>query len=163
MPVIKLTTEINAPIEICFDLARSIDLHMYCVSHTKEKAVAGVVTRLIGANEEVTWRARHFGIWWSLTSRITAFDPPGHFRDSMKSGPFKRFDHDHFFEAKGEVTILRDKFDFNSPCGLLGSVVDAMALKQYMTELLSQRNEVLKRVAETNPSMFLKAPQKHES
>src|SRR5882672_3738333 len=98
MPVIVLTTEINAPIEICFDLARSIDFHKHSVSHTSEKAVGGVVTGLIGAGEEVTWQARHFGIWLSLTSQITAFDRPSHFRDSMKCGPFKRFDHDHFFE-----------------------------------------------------------------
>lgn len=158
MPVISLTTEISAPIEICFDLARSIDLHMHSVSHTNERAVAGVAAGLIGADQEVTWRARHFGIWLSLTSRITAFDRPCHFRDSMKSGPFKRFDHDHFFEFNNGMTVMRDRFDYTSPLGLLGHIVDTVFLQPYLTTLFTRRNEALKRAAETNPDMYLAKP-----
>ena len=54
MPTIYLTIEINAPIERCFDLSRSIDLHTLSTSHTNEKAIAGVTSGLIGLNEEVT-------------------------------------------------------------------------------------------------------------
>ncbi len=155
MPVIVLTTEINAPIDICFDLARSIDFHTHSVSHTNEKAVAGVVTGLIGAGEEVTWQARHFGIWQSLTSLITAFDRPVYFRDSMKSGPFKRFDHDHFFEFENGITKMRDRFDYESPLGILGHIADSIFLERYMTKLLLVRNEELKKAAETDPERFL--------
>ena len=41
MPVIYLTTIINAPQELVFDLSRSIDLHQTSMQHTNEKAVAG--------------------------------------------------------------------------------------------------------------------------
>ncbi|NJM41916.1 MAG: hypothetical protein HC853_14760 [Anaerolineae bacterium] len=37
------------------------------------RAIAGVTSGLIGLGQEVTWRARHFGIWQSLTVRITEF------------------------------------------------------------------------------------------
>ena len=47
MPTINLTTEINAPIEICFDLSRSIDLHKQSMEHTKEEAIAGRTSGLI--------------------------------------------------------------------------------------------------------------------
>ncbi len=40
MNKIELTTLIKAPIELCFDLARSIDLHKISVQHTNEEAVA---------------------------------------------------------------------------------------------------------------------------
>ncbi|MDV3308737.1 MAG: hypothetical protein LOY03_07970 [Cyclobacteriaceae bacterium] len=60
MPRIELTTIIHAPIERCFNLARSIDLHRPSVVGTKEEAVAGVTSGLIGMGEQVTWRARHF-------------------------------------------------------------------------------------------------------
>ncbi|MBS2011078.1 MAG: SRPBCC family protein [Cyanobacteria bacterium SZAS TMP-1] len=155
MPVIVLTTEIDAPIETCFDLARSIDFHMHSTSHTGERAVAGVVTGLIGAGDEVTWQARHFGLVLSLTSRITAFEPPSYFRDSMKSGPFKRFDHDHYFEFQNGVTTMRDRFDYDSPLGILGNIADTLFLERYMTELLVGRNAALKIAAETNPGGFL--------
>jgi len=111
--VIDITTHITAPIQRVFDLSRSVDLHAASIAHTRERAVAGVTSGLMSLGEEVTWRARHFGIWQSLTSRITAFDPPTHFRDSLVHGAFRRFDHDHFFSQRGEITTMRDVFDFS--------------------------------------------------
>jgi hypothetical protein len=63
MPKIELHTEIDAPIERVFDLARSIDLHMLSTSHTNEKAIAGKTSGLIGLGEWVTWRAKHLGFY----------------------------------------------------------------------------------------------------
>lgn len=93
MPTIYLTTEINAPVQRCFDLSRSIDLHVLSTRKTHEKAVAGVMSGLIGLNEVVTWRARHFGIWQQLTTRITAFNAPVFFEDQMVRGAFKKIRH----------------------------------------------------------------------
>src|SRR5262245_45796803 len=67
---IELETLISAPIERCFDLSRSIDLHMASTNWTGERAIAGVTAGLIGAGEQVTWRGRHFGLWITHTSRV---------------------------------------------------------------------------------------------
>ncbi|HMG05574.1 MAG TPA: SRPBCC family protein [Chthoniobacterales bacterium] len=150
MPVIELTTTIRAPIERTFDLARSLDLHMISTAHTGERAVAGVTTGLLGLGQEVTWRARHFGIWQHLTSRITAFERPVHFRDSMVRGAFRRFFHDHFFTQDGNFTIMRDVFDFRSPLGILGHMADRLFLTGYMRSLLQTRNSTIKAVAESD-------------
>ena len=149
MPVIELTTEVFSPIERTFDLARSVDLHMASTEHTGERAVAGVTTGLVALGDEVTWRAKHFGIWQELASRITAFERPNHFRDSMVQGIFQRFDHDHFFAQRGNLTIMRDVFDFQSPFGILGRMADRLFLIDYMERLLRARNELIKTVAET--------------
>ena len=74
MPIIKLETEINAPIERVFDLVRCIDLHAETMRKHDEKAVGGVTEGLININETVTWEATHFGIRQKLTSKITIFD-----------------------------------------------------------------------------------------
>lgn len=97
MPVIELGTYIKASKEICFDLSRSIDLHTLSTSRTKEQAVAGRTSGLIEFNETVTWRAIHFGVWQKLTSKITAYDRPFHFRDEQLKGAFTFIKHDHFF------------------------------------------------------------------
>lgn len=83
MPKIEITTEINSTLEICFDLARSIDLHKISTAKTNEQAIAGRTTGLIELNESVTWEATHFGIKQKLTSKITAFDRPFYFRDEL--------------------------------------------------------------------------------
>jgi ligand-binding SRPBCC domain-containing protein len=128
MPVIRLETTINAPIERCFDLARDIELHIRSTEATRETAVAGVTKGLIKFGEEVTWEATHFGIRQRLTVRITAFDPPHHFRDSRIHGVFHRFDHDHYFQkAPDGATLMRDVFDYNSPLGWLGKIADSLS------------------------------------
>ena len=149
MPRIELITGIRAPIERCFDLGRSIDLHVATATASGEQAVAGVTTGLIGLGDEVTWRARHFGIAWRMTSRITAMEPPGFFQDRMVRGPFAVFEHDHYFEAEGEVTRMRDLLRFEAPMGWIGRVVSERAILPHLTRFLVERNAILKRVAES--------------
>ena len=149
MPVLHLVTEIRAPIERVFNLSRSIDLHRVSMAGRHEEAIAGVTTGLIGLGESVTWRARHFGVVQRLTTRITAFDRPRHFRDEMVSGAFARFHHDHRFEPIPGGTRMTDVFDYASPLGALGRIADALFLASYMRSLLAERNRVIKEVAES--------------
>lgn len=103
---------------------------------------------MIGAGESVTWQATHFGIRQRLTSRITEFDPPHHFRDSQVSGAFKSFDHDHFFISDNGSTWMRDVFAYRAPLGILGRFADILFLEAYMRKLLERRAEVIRRAAE---------------
>ncbi len=149
MPTIELSTVIRAPRERVFDLARSIDAHHDTTSGTEERAIAGVTSGLIGMNDEVTWEARHFGVRQRLTVRVTAFDRPKHFQDIMVSGVFKHMVHDHDFANHPAGTLMRDRFEFESPLGMLGRIVDALFLTSYMRRFLVRRNEALKRLAES--------------
>jgi ligand-binding SRPBCC domain-containing protein len=119
MAVIKLSTVICAPPERVFDLARSIDAHQDSTGGTQERAVAGVTKGLIGLNDEVTWEARHLGVRQRLTIRVTAFDRPNYFQDIMVAGAFKRMVHDHQFSMHAGGTLMMDRFEFESPFGLL--------------------------------------------
>jgi ligand-binding SRPBCC domain-containing protein len=155
---IELLMRVAAPVERCFDLARSIDLHQLSTAATGERAVAGRTSGLIGPGEEVTWRARHLGVWQTLTSRITAYERPVHFRDSQVRGAFRRFDHDHFFAREGDATVLRDVFDYDAPLGLLGRAAERIFLTAYMRRFLVERNRVLRVVAESDDWRRFVAP-----
>lgn len=150
MPIIKLETKINAPIERVFDLARSIDLHKDSMSKYNEKAVAGVTSGLIKMDETVTWEATHFYVRQNLTSKITAFDRPRYFRDSMVSGAFARFDHDHYFVKTNVTTTVRDIFDYDSPLGILGNIADLLFVESHLREMLEERNRLIKHLAESD-------------
>ena len=149
MQIIELTTEIEASIEIVFDLSRSIDLHLYSQKGHGESVVDGVSSGLIRLNESVTWEARHFGIKQQLATRITELRKPTFFRDVMVKGAFRRLEHDHLFESRGDAVLMNDVFLFESPLGLLGRLVDRLFLKEYMTNLLEERNATIKQVAES--------------
>ncbi len=143
-----VATEIEAPPERVFDLARSVDLHVESAADTGERAVGGTTSGLLNLGDEVTWRGRHLGVWQNLTSEITLFSRPTHFRDSMRRGAFRRMDHDHFFEQTAAGTLMRDVIEFAAPFGWAGRIVDALVLQHHLRRFLIQRNEILKRVAE---------------
>ena len=149
MSVIIQETHIEAPIEIVFDLARSIDFHIYSTHGTKEKAVSGRTSGLMELDETVTWRAMHLGICQELTSQITGFKRPFLFADTMVKGVFAYMHHVHIFGISGTGTLMKDTFEFRSPLGIVGKLFDWIFLRQYMAKFLKIRNEELKKVAET--------------
>jgi ligand-binding SRPBCC domain-containing protein len=149
MPIIELTTFIHAPIGQCFDLARSIDMHKLSTGGTDEEAIAGVTSGLIGKGEYVTWRARHFGVAQTLTSKITALEYPHYFRDEMTKGVFRILEHDHLFEEFADKTVMKDKFYFESPGWIIGTLFNKIILTSYLRDLLVERNRMIKEVAES--------------
>ena len=150
MPVINLQTEIAAPIERVFDLARSIDAHQDTTGQTGERAVDGITSGLLGPNEEVTWEARHFGVKQRLRVKLTIFDRPNHFQDVMIKGAFRRMQHDHVFEEHEGKTVMKDRFEYQSPLGILGKLADALFLERYMRNFIQKRNAILKKTAESS-------------
>lgn len=148
MPSITIETVINAPIEIVFDLSRSIDLHKISVAHTNEEAIAGKTSGFIAMNETVTWKAKHFGVTQLLTSKITAFEPPFYFVDEMVSGAFKSFKHEHILKERDGLVVVTDVFNYQSPYGILGKLADVLFLEKYMKDILLKRNLVIKEFAE---------------
>ena len=143
-----LETFIAAPVDHCFDLSRSIDLHMASTDWTGERAIAGVASGLIGFGQQVTWEERHFGFKLHHTSRITEYDRPHHFQDCMVQGRFKSFCHDHYFESHNDGTVMRDEMEFTAPYGIIGNLFENALLKSHMKDLLLRRNKAIKQAAE---------------
>jgi ligand-binding SRPBCC domain-containing protein len=152
MTTLEEVTLIQAPIARCFDLARSVEVHVLGNTHFGEQAVplAGITSGLLGLGDKVTWRARHFGVRQRLTSQITEFDPPYAFQDTMLSGAFAWMQHDHFFlQLDNGVTRMRDVFRYAAPIPVLGEIAERLFLNTYMRNLLRERNAVIKQVAES--------------
>jgi len=145
---ITIETWIAAPPERCFDAARDLDLHVKSLRHTNERAVGGRTSGLIELGEEVTWRARHFGVTQHFTSRVTAFDRPRSFQDAMQRGVFRSFVHDHYFEPDGAGTKMTDVLVFAAPLGILGRMAEALVLRGYLERLLRTRAAVIKNACE---------------
>lgn len=136
-------TESSLPPERLFDLARSIDVHVESQKGSGERAVAGVRSGLIGEGQEVTWRARHFGIPLTMTSRVTQVDFPRSFTDEQVRGPFRSFRHVHEFEAAPGGCIMTDRVEFAAPFGLLGRAAGKLVLRPYLQRLIRDRGRFL--------------------
>ena len=147
------TIEVNAPVERCFDLARSIEVHVLGNVHFGENALAvgDVNSGLIRMGQTVAWRAKHFWTWQTLISRMTAFNRPVFFEDTMLRGAFESMRHEHFFRSLPDArTEMKDVLYFSAPLGVLGRVAEIVVLRRYMGNLLHERNVVLKQVAESD-------------
>ena len=148
MPEIWLDTFIKAKPEVVFDLARSVDVHLNSMTHTRERVVQGKTTGLFEAGDVVAWQARHLGVMQRLTVKITVVRPPEFLEDVMVQGAFAEMRHQHFFVAVDGGTKMTDHFFYRSPLGVLGRMADSLFLERYMRNLLIKRNAAIKALAE---------------
>ena len=145
-----MVTDIAAPPERCFDLVRSVDLHLRSAAHTGERVVGGVSGGLLGPGDVVTFRAWHLGLPMALTTRITAYERPRRLRGTQLRGAFRRFEHDHHFAPLGAGTRLTEIVAFEAPGGALGRLVARAVLAGHLRRFLAARNRVVKAVAESD-------------
>lgn len=139
----RVVTDLDVPPERAFALSLDIGAHERSMAATDERAVAGTVSGTIGLGESVTWRARHFGIVWRMTSQVTVLEAPHRFVDEQVRGPFARFRHEHRFEPSARGTRMVDEIEFRAPLGPLGLVAERVALARYLPRLIRQRNASL--------------------
>ena len=150
MPHLEFATTIKAPPAACFDLSLSVDAHMASMGdRSNERAIAGVTAGLMRLGDTVTWRGRHFGLPFRLTSKIIEYERPVRFVDEQVRGPFRSWHHEHLFEPLPTgATKMLDRIDFRSPAGLVGVLVDRLVLTRYMSELILRRNGYLRATLE---------------
>ena len=136
-----LVTECPASARAMFAASLDIDLHVESMRDSGETAIDGVRSGSIGLGESVTWRARHFGIWFRMTSQITALDEPRRFVDQQVSGPFRSFIHEHLFEDTADGSRMTDTITLASP--VFGILAERLVLVPYLRRLIRLRNATL--------------------
>ncbi|MDI2124614.1 SRPBCC family protein [Yinghuangia seranimata] len=149
MPRFELVTRINASAERVFDASLEVEVHTDSMAGSDEQAVGGVTEGRLALGDTVTWRARHFGVWWRMTSEITSYDRPYAFVDEQVRGPFAHWRHEHRFETDGAGTVMTDVIDYKAPLGPLGAIAERAVLHRYMVRLIRDRNEHIKTTLET--------------
>lgn len=145
---LELRTWIHAPLDRVFAASLSIDEHLGSMAAHGERAVAGVTSGRIGLGETVTWRARHLGLPWRMTSTVSALEPTSRFVDEQVRGPFRSFRHEHLFSPDGERTLMVDRVVCGAPLGPIGVLAERLVLRRYLHRLLCARNAHLQRVLE---------------
>lgn len=137
-----LVNLVHAPPETVFDLSLDVDLHLRSMAAWRERVVGSPASPL-GLQDEVTWKARHFGLPFTMTSRIAELDRPRRFVDEQVRGPFALFRHEHLFEPADGGTRMTDHVAFDAPLGPLGDLVETIVLRRHLLHLIEVRNEAL--------------------
>jgi ligand-binding SRPBCC domain-containing protein len=133
---IEIVTTIEASRDIVFGLELDMDVHAASLAASGETATTSTGRRHVALGDEVTFRARHFGLVWRMTSRITAYEPPHRFVDDQVRGPFRTMRHEHLFDDLGDGrTRMTDRMTVRAP----GDPVARWLLTPYLRRLLRQR------------------------
>lgn len=143
-------TEIEAPADDVFRMSLGVDAHIASTPGSGEQAIAGTTSGQLDLGDTVTWRARHFGIWWRMTSRISELERPTRFVDEQVHGPFARFRHEHLFRDVGSRTEMVDHVELVAPAGWLGRPIERWIIGPYIEQLIRQRNSILRDLLEAD-------------
>ncbi len=139
-----LVTDIAAPVERVFDLSLDVESHVASMARSRERAIGGRTRGILALGDEVTWRARHFGVPWTMTVRVVEFERPHRFVDEQVAGPFASFRHTHRFERSGAGTAMTDTVFFEAPFGVLGRAAEGLVLRRRLVKLIEARNRYLR-------------------
>jgi ligand-binding SRPBCC domain-containing protein len=145
---IRVETLINAPIERCFDLARSVEAHLASTAKTDERVVGGKAKGLFELGDSVTWEGRHFGLRLRQGSTITRSEPPHVFVDEGTDGPLRGFRHVHQFVTERDATLMVDTFEYGLPAAMFGRLADRLFVERHLRRFLTDRAAHLKAAAE---------------
>ena len=152
MPVvIEVVTFVEAAPDVVFDLELDVDVHTASLPGSGETATTSTGRRRLALGDEVTFQARHFGLPWRMTSRITVCERPSRFVDEQTKGPFRMLRHEHLFHSpRPGATRMTDRMTVSAPLGPAGMVITRLLLAPYLRRLLEQRAAHIKRTAEAH-------------
>ena len=149
MLTIRHAVTVHASAERCFDLTRSVDLHVDSSPEIGAQAVGGRQDGLSELGDETTWSARFFGVRFAMTTRIEGYTSPYHFNDRMTNGLLRRFTHVYRFEAQPDGCCnVSDELQVEAPFGFLGCLMERFYLIRKMETLVCLRLERIKAAAE---------------
>lgn len=148
MPFIEHKQLINAPIDVCFDQARYVDIYAQTTLVPMIKAVGAVTKELLEEGDSVIWEAVHFGIKHRVTSKVIFMEKPHSFVMIQVKGIFKSFIHIHQFMEEVEGTRMVNHFQYKSRFGPIGILFDKLFLEKYMKRFIVMHAIKLKKMAE---------------
>ena len=146
MGEITVRTWIDAPVELCFDMARDVAAHVESAAFSGERLVApGKLSGTLEVGDLVCFEGRHAGFRQRFCARITYADRPHVFFDEMVSGFFRSLRHAHWFSPLAGGTLMTDHLVWRAP---LGALMDFVYMTRHMTWFVKTKQQNLKRIVE---------------
>ena len=107
-------------------------LHFTVLSSTPIQMAAGTL---------IDYRLRLYGLPLRWQSRIAVWEPPLRFVDEQVRGPYRRWHHEHSFEATEAGTICRDTVDYRV---LGGRLIHPLLVRPDLLKIFTYRQQKLR-------------------
>lgn len=85
--------------------------------------------------------------WKKWIAEYVGHHPPDEhgqawFIDKSTEGPFKHWNHKHFFQADGHETLLTDTVHYTPPLGPIGWLADKILIRRQLNAMFEYRHKV---------------------
>lgn len=90
---------------------------------------------------KVDYRLRLHGIPIHWCSEITEWDPPHKFTDYQLKGPYRFWQHQHFFTAEGNQTRMIDRVEYGIPGWIFAAIVHSLFVKLDLIKIFEYREK----------------------
>jgi len=87
-----------------------------------------------------------FGIPTNWVTEITHLRDKLYFVDEQRVGPYKLWHHQHIISPEKNGVLMKDIVSYQPPFGWLGSMANALVIKNKLNEIFDYRTEVLKKI-----------------
>ncbi len=111
-------------------------LNFVITSDVPEKMYQGMI---------ITYKVHPFlGIPFNWITEITHVNKPFFFVDVQRSGPYKLWHHQHIFNKIDDGVEMIDIVHYTLPFGIIGSLVNFLAVKNKIHDIFEYRRKTLK-------------------
>lgn len=76
-------------------------------------------------------------------TEITQLKEKEYFVDEQRIGPYKLWHHEHIFEVKAEMVIMKDIVTYSMPCGILGRLAHWLFIKKEIEKIFGYREKII--------------------
>jgi ligand-binding SRPBCC domain-containing protein len=99
------------------------------------------------AGQRITYTVKPvLGIPLTWVTLIEDVEAPYKFVDTQQKGPYKRWWHQHTFEAVDGGVLMRDRVEYELPFGPLGDIAHGIFVKRKLQGIFDYRTTTLERL-----------------
>lgn len=91
----------------------------------------------------ILYSIRLHGLPLRWLTEITTWEPPFRFVDTQLKGPYKKWIHEHRFEALGDKTRMIDTVDYQLPLGGAGRLAHRLWVRRDIEKIFHFRQAII--------------------
>jgi ligand-binding SRPBCC domain-containing protein len=151
MATFERTICVARPITEVFDFfSRPANLIATAPPDLNLRLLAGPERVQLGSRVRIQGGA--WGVFLTVESEITTFEPPHLFSDEQRQGPLGKWVHTHRFEEIPGGTRVLDHIEFTGPTGMLGLLVTEATIESELDGIFAYRAKKLRELLGDQPA-----------
>jgi ligand-binding SRPBCC domain-containing protein len=93
-----------------------------------------------------------FGIPLRWQTRIDKIQKQNYFLDLQIKGPYKLWEHKHFFTEYRNGVLMKDEVNYQLPFGFFGRIMHALLVRKKIENIFAYRRQILEKIFISNES-----------